>query len=1011
MKMVNCCSCELVVLGLRLTKLKTVLLADLVLLAFVVPGYFYVDSLILKPAEFQVTDLTLDYDWIQFGEPAQISVKVTNIGDQSGNHTVTLIIDDVPITTKTVQLSAAETTTISFTAADLTLGNHTVAIGELTAPIQVTVEAPVHPAKLQLTILVTSRKEARPGDPVTVSAAATNIGDLAGEFSLDLFVNDEKRETKLIQLDSGEAATVEFEVAEDAEGDYTVTLGDLSTSFRVSSDAPPIKPAEFQVTELTVNPPSVMVDEAVEISVKVTNVGEASGSYTVDLKIDDAIRETEDVALSGGATKTVEFEVTEADAGTYNVEVDGLTESFTVESPIVVSENIDLTRVFVSPYEVWEGETVTVTAKANNNASEEGVLGIRMLVGGEVVATKQVTLAAYEFDATIEFTVTAGPSNAETTKGYPIVLVNLGNQSDTLKGYFAVAPNGFHTLSVNRAGGGSKPMIFILNGVRYETPYIELLPVGEYSLSTDEIVDVGTGIVQFTHWNDGVEFASRTVDLSKWQSLIAQYIVISGYACCPSLYIWNGVNYTYITEVSNAGWLGYMDYMTEDGDIVFGGGNPWDHVKLNTSQLEVRTDPETGAEYYDIVLFQQWDEIFYLDNVYLVVVDHSADIDVYSTMVNYVNRGFYGEIYTIDEDSLVTPVSATNEKGEDVLPYISQIDGVFTPAINGVDSPSWDNIQVNQLTLDLGDLSDAQEIKLLINGMVDWGPAEPYYVWIDQFKAAYAEGLVENGTQLYPAPYMEVMDAEGKWVRIPQDRQMPTPADYVPRTFAVDLNGLFPEGVTEYKIRITNFWNVTFDYIGIDTTPQQEVTIHEIDPIANFKPLEFGTTISNASGYFTKYGNVTELLIEADDMYVIGMQGDNVTLKFPTTGLPQLEDGMERSVFLYVASWFKDPPGNWGYGFEFTVDPLPFRNMSGFPYPDTESYPTTEEYVRYLEEWNTRAINVPEGNVAVEANTTMQLVVELLKLTMIATVVVAGIVVAAIVERTLTKKATLVPTT
>jgi hypothetical protein len=997
------------VLGFRLTKLKTVLLADLVLLAFVVPGYFYVDSLILKPAEFQVTDLILDYDWVQVGEPAQISVKVTNIGDQSGNHTVTLAIDDVPITTETVQLSAAETTTLLFTAADLTVGNHTVAIGDLVASIKVTSEAPIRPAKLQLTNLVTSRKEARTGDPITVSAAATNIGDVDGEFSLNLFVNDEKRETKVVQLGGGETTTVYFEFAEDAEGDYTVTLGDLTTSFRVSSDAPPIKPAEFQVTELTVNPPSVMVDEAVEISVKVTNVGEASGSYTANLKIDDTIRETKNVTLSGGATEVVTFEVTETYAGTYNVEIDGLAESFAVEAPITVSENIDMIRMFVNPYEVWEGETVTVTAKANNTANEEGILGVRIIVGGEVLATKQVTLAAGESDATIEFTITAGPSNPESKKGYPIELVNLGNQSDSLKGYFVVAPDGFHTLSINRAGGGSKPMIFTLNGVTYETPYVELLPVGEYSLSTDKIVDVGTGIVEFSHWNDGVESESRTVTLDKWQSIMAQYIVISGYACCPSLYIWNGINYTYITEVSNAGWLGYMDYMNEDGDIVFGGGNPWDHVKLNAGQLEVKTDAESGYEYYDIVLFQQWDEIFYLDTAYLVVVDHPADIDVYSTMVNYVNRGFYGEIYTINEDSLLTPISATNEKGEDVLPQISQLDGVFTPSINGVDSPSWDNIQLNQLTLDLGDLSGAPEIRLLINGMVDWGPAGPYYEWIEKFDEAYAAGLVANGTQLYPAPYMEVMDAQGNWVRIPQDRQMPTPADYVPRTFAVDLNGLFPTDVTEYKIRITNFWNVTFDYIGIDTTPQEEVAVHEILPIATFKPLEFGTTISNASGYFTKYGDVTPLLLEADDMYVIGMQGDNVSLRFPTTSLPPLEDGVERSVFLFVASWFKDPPGNWGYGFEFTVDPLPFRNMSGFPYPDTESYPTSEEYIQYLEEWNTRAINVPERNTVVEANTVMEFVVELLKLTMIAAVVIAGIAGTLIVEKSLNKKTTLVP--
>ena len=101
------------------------------------------------------------------------------------------------------------------------------------------------------------------------------------------------------------------------------------------------------------------------------------------------------------------------------------------------------------------------------------------------------------------------------------------------------------------------------------------------------------------------------------------------------------------------------------------------------------------------------------------------------------------------------------------------------------------------------------------------------------------------------------------------------------------------------------------------------------------------------------------MLLEADDVFVIGMQGDKISIKFPTAELPSLEDGQERSVFLFVACWFKDPPGNWGYGFEFTVDPLPFQNMSGFPYPSSESYPSSQEYVDYLNEWNTRAINIP----------------------------------------------------
>jgi hypothetical protein len=406
---------------------------------------------------------------------------------------------------------------------------------------------------------------------------------------------------------------------------------------------------------------------------------------------------------------------------------------------------------------------------------------------------------------------------------------------------------------------------------------------------------------------------------------------------------------------------------------------------LDKVQLQPKND--NGEEYYDIVLFQQWDEIFYLDSSYLVVVDHPSDVDVYSTMVNYVNRGFYGEIFTVDPDNLLTPISAINENGEDILSHISELDSVFTPSFNGVESPSWDNIISNQLTLDLGDLSEAEEIKLVINGMVDWGPAQPYYDWIDQFKAVAAEGLMPNGTQINPPSYMEVMDAQGEWVRVPQDRQMPIPGDYVPRTFAVNMTDLFAPDVTEYKIRITNFWNVTFDYIGIDTSPQANIAVYDKDDIpftATLEPLEFAITNTNASGYFTKYGDVTELLLETDDKYVIGLQGDGVALKFPSSSLPTLEDGMERSFFLFVSSWFKDHYGNWGYGFDYTVLPLPFRDMSGFPYPETESHPDTS----FMDEWNTRAVNVLP-----EINTDTSLVADLMKYMAFAGAAIAAILV------------------
>jgi hypothetical protein len=709
----------------------------------------------------------------------------------------------------------------------------------------------------------------------------------------------------------------------------------------------PLKQAEFIVTDLTINPLEPEIFEPVLVTVNVTNIGDEQGEYVANLTINNVLEQNQTILVLGRNSTIAEFTILKETEGTYTVEIGGLSSSITFKVPPPSSSKIGLSNLGVNPYEAWSNETITATVTATNVGEEPDSLSVRLMVDDSLVDYKRLELAAKE-TTTVEFTFNA------TTEGKHTIKVN------SLSGAFTVVPEGYHTLTIARSGGGSIPLTFTLNGVTHDTTYVEVLPVGEYTITAPNIVDVGTGILEFSYWSTGERSASITFTLDKRLIIVATYTLISGYASCPSLFYWNGTNYVYVTEVSNAGWLGYIDYIDENGDIIFGGGNPWDTIKLDANQLTARST-ESG-EYYDVILLQKWDELFYLDTVYMIVVDHPLDVDVYSTMVNYVNKAFPSEIYTVSKNNLLTPISAINENGEDVLSLISQLDGTFTPGSNGLVSPSWDDIKLNQLTLNLGDLSDAEEIKLVINGMVDWGPAAPYYDWIDGFKTAFAEGLVPAGTQIYPAPYMEVLDASGNWVRVPKDRQMPTPSDYVARSFAVDLTGLFPEDVSEYKIRITNFFNVTFDYIGIDTTPQENIKIQRINPDATLHQ-EF-VNIPYATGNFTKYGDVTQLVLEEDDMFVIGMQGDQVSLQLPTASLAPLEDGMERDFFLFVADWFKDPPGNWGYGFDFTVEPLPFRNMSGFPYPDTESYPFDDAHLKYLQEYNTRVVKAPSQSLS-----------------------------------------------
>jgi hypothetical protein len=483
---------------------------------------------------------------------------------------------------------------------------------------------------------------------------------------------------------------------------------------------------------------------------------------------------------------------------------------------------------------------------------------------------------------------------------------------------------------------------FTINGVEHILPYNELLPEGTYDLvvpGTDP-----TGKYAFLHWEDGSTSTKRTISLTHATTLVAYF---EQGTSCPSLFMWNGTSYVYVADISNHGWLGYINYMNEDGSLTYYKNNPWDYVPLGSSQMV----PTQGN--FNLTLLQRWNEIFYLDQAYMLAVDHPANVDVYSTLVEqYLDPNYMGKIYTVSKNPL-TPVSAVNEKGENVLPQISKIDGNFTTGTNGINSPSWDNITWNRLTLDLGNLTGAPEIKLMVNAIVNWGSGDDYNNWLNQFFAQ----PVPNGTQITPPPYIEVKDANGEWVRIPESREFPLPPDSVARTYVVDLTGLFP--TNDYSIRISNFWNVTFDYIGVDITPQQNLTIQRIDPQA-YLYQSFTPGSTSATGNFTRYGNVTQLVLSEDDEFVIGKQGDAVSLQFPVANLTAPAEGMVRDYFLFEACWFKDETGNWGFGFDFTVDPLPFKDMSGFPYSlQTEQYPNDPEHLAYLAEWNTRVISPP----------------------------------------------------
>lgn len=86
---------------------------------------------------------------------------------------------------------------------------------------------------------------------------------------------------KTVTLGPGESKVLGFTYTPGTAKGYSVSVDGLSGSF-VAIEAPE---AEFVVSDLTINPTEVYIGEPVSISVVVTNVGNKTGTYEVNLEV------------------------------------------------------------------------------------------------------------------------------------------------------------------------------------------------------------------------------------------------------------------------------------------------------------------------------------------------------------------------------------------------------------------------------------------------------------------------------------------------------------------------------------------------------------------------------------------------------------------------------------------------------------------------------------------------------------------------------------------------------
>jgi len=248
---------------------------------------------------------------------------------------------------------------------------------------------------------------------------------------------------------------------------------------------------------------------------------------------------------------------------------------------------------------------------------------------------------------------------------------------------------------------------------------------------------------------------------------------------------------------------------------------------------------------------------------------------------------------------------------------------------------------------------------LVLNGWVDWADGSTFLAAAQESK----EGLIP--------PYLQVKDASGNWTTVIADMGMP---DGKPKTIAVDLSGKFLSGSREVRI-VTNlcvYWDEIFlgEEVGKPEAALRRVPMSSaelrfrgfsavrIDPERK-QPEQFiysdvrpASSWNPTPGFYTRYGDVQQLLRSVDDQLTILGSGDELRMRFRASGLGAATPGWKRDFLLKVDGWAKDRDANTAYS--QTVEPLPFHRMSAYPYARSEHFPQDALHEQYRREYNTR---------------------------------------------------------
>jgi hypothetical protein len=416
---------------------------------------------------------------------------------------------------------------------------------------------------------------------------------------------------------------------------------------------------------------------------------------------------------------------------------------------------------------------------------------------------------------------------------------------------------------------------------------------------------------------------------------------------CPILFAWDGSRFQCVCDLLAGGGLGY--YLGPD----FPSAPDRDESVAIAPEL-LRTVNGT----YRLIIAEPMDEVAYLDQLTLDVVDRPAELSV-APDERFVGAGEQATGRLLTWKTSISPERATDLAGRDLTQILRDCDRQTADRFRRIDGLNG-YAEDHGIVLDFGDrLAQFGPGDRLILGLAGWVE----YPFSQTNYAAATAGIALK------LPVLERQQPDGSWKVI--DANAGCPAGLT-RLTTRDVTGKLTgtRCVIRLRTNLECYWDQAF-VATIEPNARTRVTplrvsrsmlgyrgyVLEASPDGRMPMLydydsPLPMPLAQMSGMLTRYGNVTELLTKDDDHLCLVGPGDEVRIEFDSARVPPLPAGWNRIYVLRAVGYCKDADLFTAAG--DTVGPLPWRGMTPYPFGPTGNRPQDPEYEAYLREYQIR---------------------------------------------------------